>query len=244
MLMHYGFWPLVLKIASFSIITALGYEKNLLRQGLILLPASFLEGWLVAIAIRYALLAERSPQPLNSKVGADTPQAFEARRAILAGILIYILIKMAAAFLGGMLTGLTTDQPKDPPAITIEMYIGMLAMTGILVWAFRFAWIYVPAMMGIRVSSFLNIIKGFNSSLYIVGLWIMSMVPALIALLLGAKFLMMVFPSSAPGTVSLAYMQSFSALQAFIGMVIAIVSSVAFAHGVKEMTVNAKPRRV
>src|SRR5688572_28239476 len=92
MLLHFGFWPIMLKVASVSIIGMLGYERNILRQGLILMPSHFLEGWLVAIAIRYAIFGENRPEPLNPKTGGNAPAAVATRRAILGGMIIYMLV--------------------------------------------------------------------------------------------------------------------------------------------------------
>jgi hypothetical protein len=234
MLLHYGFWPLILKISSFSVIAALGYEKNLLRQGLILLPAYFLEAWLVAIAVRFALFGERSPEPLNAASGTNTPQAREARRAIMAGVLIYLMIKLFSSFTGGIIMDITADAPKEPSPVTAGMYFAMLVVTAIMVWAFRFFWIYVPAMMGMRISHFLRLIQGFNSSLYIIGLWMICVMPALLILLAGSKILMLLFPGTS-GMGPVIYMQLFAALQAFVEMIVALASSVAFGYAIMDM---------
>ena len=244
MLIHYGFWALILKICSFSIITAFGYEKNLLRQGLILLPANFLEGWVVAVAIRYAVLNEKTPEPLNAKAGPNTPHAIEARRAILGGILIYLLIKLAGSFSGGLMMDFSASAPEETPEAGAQVYIALMVATAIMVWAFRYIWLYVPVMMNIDITHYLKAIQGFNSSLYIIGLWVMCLVPALFVLLMGSKILMIIFPGSTPDGASLFYMQAFAAWQAFIEMVIAVVSSVAMAYGIQEMMGRSKKSRV
>lgn len=241
MLLHYGFWPIMLKIASFSIIGLLGYERNLMRQGLCLLPANFLEGWLVAIAIRYAIFGESRPEPLNAKMGPQTPAAFAARRAILGGIILYMLINLLASLTGGMMVSAgQMPTPANEPEPSAGTYFAMLMFVALVIYLFRFLWLHVPIIMEVPMSRYLRAIEGFNSSLYMLGLWMMCMLPVLAFLAFLGQVLETIYGGPVGG--SIVMMQVIAFFRAFTEVLVAVVSGVAMAYAVRDILTGANKK--
>jgi hypothetical protein len=243
-LAHYALWPVLLKVATFVVITLLGFEKNLLRQGLMLLPAYFLEGWLIAYAARFAMFGERRPEPLNPEAGDGSPLAADRRRAILAGILAYLLIKLVSALLAGVTMSVgATPPPAGTPAPPPESYVVIMALVVIGVWAFRLFWLHIPIMLDYPVLKFLKRIEGFRTSLQLIGLWIVCMVPGVAALLILGRMLMFIFPGVSPEVPSLAYMCIFSSLQAVAETVVALIANISMAYAVREVVTRKEAGR-
>lgn len=231
-LARYALWPVVLKISLFMIIVSLGYEKNILRQGLILLPSFFFEGWLVALSVRFALFNERVPEPLN---GRDlSPAALERRRMLLGAIIIYMLTRLVSSLAGGLTMGMETMQPVSPQAPTAGMFFAMMLVLGALIWAFRLMWLYIPVLLGCPVSFYLKRLEGMGTSFYMLGIWFVSMLPLILVTILIARGLLAVFPGD-PAASSIMYAYALAVVQSVAETVIAIVSSVAMAYGVQSV---------
>jgi hypothetical protein len=242
-LLHYGFWPIMLKIASFSVIGFLGYEHNILRQGLLLLPANFFEGWLIVIAIRFAMFGENVPEPLNPKTGGLAPGVVAARRAILGGALIYTLANLCASFAGGLLIMVgQLPAPEKPLEPTVEAYLATMIFIACVIYMFRFLWLHVPVAMEIPVQKFLRSIAGFNSSLYMLGLWLLCMMPFLLFFSGFQQILVSITAGSVAGVVL--YSQLMLFVRAFFEIVIAIVAGLAMAFAVREILSGNNDRKI
>ncbi len=220
-----AFAPLLVKIASFTVIIAAGLEENLLRQGLALLPAYFLEGWLVACAIRLALFGERWPRGTTAR-----------SRAIMAGTVSYLLIKLIASVFVGLLMTSGNGLISEPaPAPTLAGFMAMIAFLALALWAFRLFWLYAPLAMGYPALAFLKKIESYATSFYMLGLWLLVMAPMALVTLAIASGLQALFPGAAPDNPSGAFMYFFAAAQAFIETLIAVIASVGMAHGFREI---------
>ncbi len=241
MLLHFGFWPIMLKIASFSLVGLLGYERNMLRQGLCLLPSYFLEGWLVAIAIRFAIFGEGRPEPLNPKTGGDAPSAVAARRAILGGTIIYMLMNLTVYFAAGMavMAG-QLPAPEQPAEPTAGAYFAFMLFTGFIIYMFRYVWLHVPVIMELPVGRFLHKIEGFNSSLYMLALWLACFLPVIAFLGALDQLLMGMTAGSAGGAI--VYMQVMMFFRSFIEVVVAVLSGVAMAFAVRDIFTGANKK--
>jgi hypothetical protein len=234
MLLHYGFWPLMLKIASISIVGYLGLERNLLRQGLCMLPATFFEGWMVAIAVRFAVLGESRPEPLNPKTGGPAPAAVAARRAILGGTIIYMLINLTASLSAGVAMTLgELPEPQPPEEPTAGAYFAMMLTVAIIIYVFRFLWIHIPVIMEIPVRHYLRRIEGMNTSFYMIGLWLLCILPIMFFLSGFGQLLMGLAGGSSTG--ALIHMQFMLFFEALCGMAFAIIAGVSMAFAIREM---------
>lgn len=232
-----AFWPVVLKIATLIVVASLNLETNFLRQGLMLLPAYFLEGWLVAVAIRMAIFGEYATLSASAHTSQTSADPFTRQRCIMAGAVTYVLLKLAASLLMGLFAEaaqreITAPPPPDP---TVGAYFTVLVGFAIVIWAFRYVWIYIPVVFGYPARQFLKRIAVFSSSFYMLGLWFVTMVPLALLTIAFAKLLNMLLPGVAADVPSLAYIYAASSLQAVMDTLLALISSVGMAYGFREI---------
>lgn len=94
--------PLFIKFACTIAIFALNLDDEILRQGLIMLPAMFAQGWVLAQFLRTLLMNERWPVMLPAMPESGIPddrviaKLLLRARGIIASILIYVLLGMVA----------------------------------------------------------------------------------------------------------------------------------------------------
>ena len=232
-----AFWPVLLKLVTFVGITAFGLEENVLRQGLLLLPAYFAEGWLVAAAIRIALLEENWPPknpPAEKGVKASILQ--NRSNAILAAAIIYVLTKLALSFLTGMtMFEMQKADVSTQAEPTMGMFLAACAALAFVIWAFRFTWLYVPVALGLSLQGFIKRIKAFMTSIYMIGLWLLCFVPLALVLILASEILSSLFPGIDSDTPSAAYTYLMLCVQVMMEAAVMIISSVGMAYAVREI---------
>lgn len=227
-----AFWPLLIKLASFTLITYLDMQDQTLRQGLILIPSSFAEGWLVAMAIRMAALGEPWSGPATGDARRDAGAHAARKRAVTGAMLIYVLTKLILAFFSGLLmdSGVIANSADFGGPMISAFFAGVLLMLGII-WAFRFTWLYVPAALGFSVRDFLRKIKPFMVSVYMMGLWFLCLVPMALALIMMAQFLATIFPVQGD-TVSPLYLYGLAGVQAVLELAVALIAGSAMGYAV------------
>jgi hypothetical protein len=234
------FMPLAVKIGSYAVIALLGLHYNYLRQGLVMLPAFLIEGFIVALVIRMAVFGERYNN-LYELGTEKAPLASTTRRAILASVVTYLLIKLILAFLGG--TAMAAQEIEKSGALPEPNGSPMVTAILILVfmlWAFRFLWLYVPVAMGISAADFLRMIKPYVSSVYILGMWMLCFVPFSLALLVMTKAGLIIFPPI-DGVPSQPYLLVMSVVNSVIELGLALTSSIAMAYAVRMIASGEKP---
>ncbi len=235
-----GLPPALVKFVCLISITSFDLSQNFLRQGLVLLPSYFAEGWLLAHLIRLALYDERPFLLQSPKDGKrDETLRRERPRAILSCIAVYVLIKLIVSFLSGLvLTGEAQEIRegiiKEAPEPTLQTFL--IGMTGLAltIWLFRLIWLYIPAAMGYPIAAFMRKIRGYITSVYMLGTWLICFLPVLLVLMVCSEILVYV----APGTLedpSAVFRFFMTGAQVFIELVIAIVSSVGMAYGIRSI---------
>lgn len=188
--------PLLIKIACTVAIFGLGYEANYIRQGLVMLPASLAEGWLLAQFLRTLLLLERWPIILKHEPNEREIEAlFTRARGIMACTIMYTIISMfdyglkeiAARFLIILKIGETAvENPASPNPL---MIIPLILLLGAAMWAFRLLWLYIPLSVLMRLDIFLKVLGGFSTSVKMVGLFLICTVPCIFLTIVLANFL-------------------------------------------------------
>jgi hypothetical protein len=227
MLLQMAALPIALKIASLFAAIALGYQENFLRQGLITLPAYFIEGLLVAYAVRMAVYGT---DPVKN--GLIPP---DDRRLIKASAIIYVLIKLAALFVLGLVLTTTDPNQKATPEESVSAFFMMIAILSFAIWFFRFLWLYVPVAMGYTATGFLKALGSYGSSFYLLALWMMVMAPFALLTLVMADGLQIIFPPGADDKPSQGFIYAFAAAQAFVETILALIASVAMGFAVREI---------
>ncbi len=182
--------PFLVKAFCYLLSFSLGYEENLLMMTLLLLPAYFTEGWMLAHYVRLLVLGHRWPFRPTGNLQADLPILKSRARGVMGGLLVYVLISMA---LGGItafmahFTGALPDPAQDPSSVRPEIMIGMIGLMIFMVWAFRFLWLYIPYSLNLNADTYLHAVKGYASSLPLIGVWLVCIMPFFMAMQLFNK---------------------------------------------------------
>jgi hypothetical protein len=227
--------PFALKIASFIAITALAIDNNILRQGLLLLPATFAEGWLIAQAIRLAIFDERWPMNLSGDRKKDMALMQVRARSISAATLIYVLTKLALAFVSAMMfMNMSTPTAADVPPPGPGMFFVGFAVLTLAVWSFRFFWLHIPAALDQPLRGYILKTRGYLASFCMLATWLLCYVPLFLLLFLAREILTPLLPP-VDGEVSTAYTYAMVVVWAFVDSASALVSSLGVAYGVRAM---------
>lgn len=236
--------PLAVKMGSYAAIYLMDLGENVLRQGLVLMPSYLLEGFIVALVIRMAIFGERYNSLFES--GEKEQYSPDRRRVIMAGVVIYLMTKLISSFMAGWMmiareVEKIPEMPRPEPGGS-EVYVMSIMIMIFMIWAFRYFWLYVPAVMDIPAQVFLKRIAGFMSSIYIAGLWMLCFVPMAVVLVVIARMLMTVFPGVDEATASPIYSILMALVQPAIEMIIALTSSVAMAYAVRSVMSEPQQR--
>lgn len=230
---------IILKILGFATFVLLGMEENFLRQGLLLLPVYFLEGWVIAQLVLMALQLEHTPKNMPGVQKAQNgqtllPKPEHVQRNVKASAIVYTLTKLALAFIIGMTMqgqdGLET--PDAPSAASNEMFIVVLMIITMVVWAFRFFWIYIPVLFGKTPLQYLLRFKAFSSSFFLLGVWMLCFVPMAILMLMSTEVMAVVLSIFSLQEDATAFQIGLAIIQGAIDYLLALVSSLAVAFGV------------
>ncbi|MCC6598064.1 MAG: hypothetical protein IT559_04685 [Alphaproteobacteria bacterium] len=220
---------LAFKVVSFMTVTALGFEDNLLRQGLILLPSQFLEGLVICKILVLAVMRGAKKNEL--------PVMYGSFSSLRAAAIVYALIKLALSFLIGMAflgqgEGVITASPPEGGSQTLILAVMLLILVG---WSFRFLWLYVPVALGYGMGEFARRFKGFLSSVNMLGLWILCFTPLAMVLILFSEILGHIIPGAQGELPSVLYLQVLAVVQAVMDYVISLVASIGMAYGISSV---------
>lgn len=231
--------PLSIKLTSFLVITALGMSDHYLRQGLLLIPSYFAEGWLVAQLIRLAIYGEQWPVVLSGDQKKDLEILSVRFRSIMASTIVYVLIKLFLAVVSGVMMGAGGGaSPAASPEASTGMFLAaMITILG-MVWAFRFLWLYIPVALDFSMGGFLRRIRPFRTSVYMIATWLLCFIPLALMFIMVAEFFANIFPPLESGEASMAYKYAVVSFQAVLEMAIAVVSSVGMAFGIYSIYKN------
>ncbi len=189
--------PFLIKLACTISVLVLGYENNILRQGLILLPGDLAMGWVLAQYLRTLLKNERWPTVLPIDMDEKIlDQLLLRARGIVASTLSYVLIALAAYVLrysmfgqfsgdasgtpeDGMETILSATDSKTPIDINPLFFIPFAVGGVALFWLFRLMWVYIPFSVLMPLNAYLKALGGFMASFRMMALFFCSMAPVM-----------------------------------------------------------------
>ena len=217
---------IAIKVVSFIALILFELQDNLLRQGILLIPSYYLEGVVIA---RLVIVATQTHERMN----ADNLQA-----SLQASAIIYLLIKMALSFVTGMTAftqGTMPDTTSSEP--TMSLFVVAFFILLLMIWSFRFLWLYVPIALGYSLIDFMRKFKSFSSSLYMIGLWIMCMVPVGFFMVICIELLAMIFPPIGDEK-SMVLKLGIAFVQAIADYGLALVSSIGMAYGIHSVFNN------
>ena len=240
--------PVLVKFGCLALIIALELSDNFLRQGLILLPSYFLEGWMLAYLVRTAIYDERGPAALSGNQSQDEIFLRERARAILAATLVYVLIKLVLSFSTGIgmdfqnsLIGEDGAPAQDMPEASLMMMGAAFGVLAFFLWAFRFLWTNVSVALGYGFRELVFKLRGGMISFYMIGTWLLCFVPFALLLVLCSELLMSILSEGADEPTAL-YRFLMTGVQAAIDTAISLVTAVAMAFGIREV-MNGKSKK-
>lgn len=234
--------PLLVKFTCLVVILAMGYEDNLLRQGLILIPAFFMEGWLLAHAVRLFSLGERWPFAPTGDPEKDQRLMLERTRGIMGCILMYALLKfvqtgtMALVFHYGSLEDVQAARGE----VRFEGALMAIILAAAWIWAFRLAFIYIPLAVNVSVYGYLKMLRGYATSFYLIGTWLLCFVPALLVLSLITGLALSPFGTMAEVPMAVSFGVTF--FQVALDTLIAVVSTIATTWALMSIASRASGR--
>ncbi len=191
--------PVFIKFACTIAIFALDLDENPLRQGLVMLPATFAEGWVLAQFLRTLLMNERWPIMLPQVPNPNIiRQLLNRARGIVASVLVYVLLGMLAYVtryvmfeyfpsseeIDSARTAAEQVKATESNSGSINGVLGLLATIPMtlaflgVIWTFRFMWLYIPFAVLMPVKDYMKALSGFMSSVYLIVLFLASMLPA------------------------------------------------------------------
>ncbi len=235
-----SFYVILLKILGFTTFILLGMDDNYLRQGIFLLPVFFLEGWAIAQLVLMALQVEHKPKvvPGVNEAAAQKsilPAPQDIIRFTKASAIIYTLTKLAMAFVIGMaMHGYDPDAPNQTPASEASgpAFIFVLLLIGMMIWTFRFFWLYIPIIFGKTPLDYLLRFRAFSSSFYLLGVWLLCFVPAAILMLFMTEILAGSLTLLSLQDNDTAFQIGIAVVQAFVDYLLALLSSLAIGFGI------------
>lgn len=191
--------PLAVKILCFSIASIYAGGNYLLFM-LILVPALVAEGWMLAHFIRFIVLGQTWPFRPSGDVEADKAMLGLRARGILSGMIVFVLVNMAVGLVNEMVSRVMTPYiPAGPVGqdVDIPPQVAFLsfAILVFMFWGFRLLWIYIPYALNMDARDYLRGLKGWKSSLPLIGAWLLCFIPFILTL----KFLDSLFTGLLPG---------------------------------------------
>lgn len=178
--------PVAAKIISFILVISLGLHENILRQTLFMLPAYMMEGWMLSHIVRLVFLGQRWPVQLSGEPSADALLISERARGVIGGLLVYTLLKMAQAAL--LAPAFFLEAPVKEAEIgesvaqasnlmTAQSLVAGVILMGLLIWGFRFLWLFIPTAANLPMKTYILALRGFSTSLYMIGGWLVCYIP-------------------------------------------------------------------
>ncbi len=210
--------PFLIKVACYMVIFYLGYEENILRQTLIMIPSFFADGWLIAQWLRTLGRGEKWPYVYNLDENGMIKERSRIK-GILSSMQVYVLIKLV---MGGLVAfAVIMNENSDNSVnggVTQGSVLGFIfAVFTIIsaVWCYRFAWLHVPFALNCKMMDFVKAVGGFMGSIKIIGMSLVCMVPIYVILVFLAGLVM-----------SLAGVDNEGALSIFADFILTIISSI------------------
>jgi len=212
-----------------------------------MLPSYFVIGWMIARFTRTLLTGERWPmRPSNPPKEKEIDFMVWRARGLLSCIIFFVLITMIQAGIGLYLVHMQELMKSAPPVSPayggIPQLIASLGLLVAVLWGFRLLWLFIPLVILVPIRQFLKDIKGMMSSAYIIGVWLLSIVPVMAIMAILTSLLL------APGQTTIMEGASVSSfLILFIGTLgeliaqMAAVASLTYAFKDILMTYGAKP---
>lgn len=163
--------PLLVKFLFYAIAFHYSDPGNILRLSILLVPAYFVEGWLLAHWVRTLIVGHRWPFRPSGDEDKDQKEIANRARGVLGGTVAFTLINLAiAGFFAMFLSQIPLDMdPNNPDPKAVMAGIAMMAVSFLL---FRFVWLYIPVSVNIDLRVVLPKLKPLSLTFALIGVWL------------------------------------------------------------------------
>ena len=222
-----AFIPIIIKMVCHTLVVTLGWDDDFIRQALVMLPSYFADGWMLAWVVRLIFFDDRLPLKKGD----------EENRALVLGIgrgtVSFVVIKFLLAGFVAVIHRFVEENKAMMEGDNVNMgwYIASLAIMMVMVWGFRYLWLYIPAALNYPLRPFVLALGGLRTSFYLIGTWLICMAPVLFAFAMIA--VMMV--SSVDGSVTGAMNFAINFIHVVLDTVINILATAGIAFGFMAM---------
>ncbi len=179
-------FPFLVNLACFTLLMTYAKDESDWMRSIILLPAFFLQGWLLTHWARTIMTggAHRWPFRFSGNQKKDMMEIAARSRGIMAGTIMYTLINFLIhgylAFLTPYIPQEITPQASEDPRLAV---VGLVMMVS-SVLLFRFIWLYIPLSVNYPLGDVLKKLQPMSLTFRLIGLWLICIVPAMLALML------------------------------------------------------------
>jgi hypothetical protein len=169
--------PVLIKFICHMTVAMLGWQDQFMRQGMIMLPSYFADGWMLSHFIRLIFLEQRWPFRRTGDEAQDRAALQDRARSILGGTLAFVVVEyLMAGFVDAFYQlSLVLAESQTPPSNGVSMLMALGAAS--LIWLFRYFWFYIPVAVQYPLPYFSMALRGFRTSLYMLGTWLGCVVP-------------------------------------------------------------------
>ncbi len=221
--------PLVVKMICVFITLEYVDGNNIIRQALVMFPAYFTEGWLLAHLARFIVLGQRWPFKPSGDTKSDILMLHERARGVLSGTVCFILVNFAMA---GFFTLFMYFIPLGvkPEEVPPESAMAGLFLSIMSLFLFRYVWFYIPLALNVAPIYYLRKVQKISITMRMIGLWILCFIPAMILM----QFLStaIIGPNNAPEAMSMATEISVTIVRVVIDTVKNMLVTAAMAYAI------------
>ncbi|MCI5059794.1 MAG: hypothetical protein MRY79_01845 [Alphaproteobacteria bacterium] len=178
--------PLLIKYVFFAIAITYVEPGNVIRMGLIMLPAFFAEGWFLAHWVRTVIVGHRWPFRPSGDMEKDMSRLNQRAQGVIRGMTAFVVINfLMAGYFAFFMHFLPADlliseeaaQEADPNIAVIG-----LVMAVSMFFLFRYVWGYIPLALNIPLRGFIRAVQPIRVTFIFIGVWLMCFVPTILIL--------------------------------------------------------------
>lgn len=228
--------PLLIKITCHITLVVLGWQDHYFRQALVMLPAYFADGWMIAHFVRLIFLGQRWPFRPTGEKDRDLAVLEDRAHGVISGMLTFAVINFFITGFMAFLFYVGHTSPSDPSATPENpgLYLFVLVLMGLSIWGFRFLWLYIPTALNVPLKPFIKDLGGFTTSLAMIATWIIGYMPLFFVFILATSTLLDPYSGHTEDVpVTLEFL--IGALNVLTDTVVSLVTTGGIAYGLKEL---------
>ena len=181
--------PILMKFVAAIAYYVMGFEDDILRRGLFMLPALFAEGWVLAQFLRTLLMEERWPQTLpKERDDVAIARLILRARGIISATLIFVMIQLVSTVVAwgvfqidhkaqALAEQRAAGAVADATGADGLMIIPVLGLLVASIWSFRLLWLNIPYAVLMPIRVYLSRLGGFMASVRMLGLFLVCVIP-------------------------------------------------------------------